>query len=46
MSRFLKTLRLRLLQIELDGFERAGNTKRARAIAPREALLRAELNHL
>lgn len=36
MTRFLKLIRLRLLQIELDGFETAGNTAAARRIAPEE----------
>lgn len=46
LIRAAKLVRLRLLQIELDGYELVGNDNRAMSIAPREALLRAELSDL
>lgn len=46
LARTFRVIRHRLIQIELDGYERVGNTAAARRIAPTEARLRAELSPL
>ncbi|SDH41919.1 hypothetical protein [Propionivibrio dicarboxylicus] len=44
MRRLLNLIRLRLLQIELDGYEIAGNFAAARRVATAEACLCGELS--
>ena len=46
MTHLLKLLRLRWLQIEMDGYVIAGNFAAIYRVAPEEARLRAELTPL
>lgn len=43
MRHFIKLLRLRLLQIEMQGYETASNKAALYRVAPQEARLRAEV---
>lgn len=43
ITSLLKLLRLRLLHIEMHGYELAGNHAAIRRVAPDEARLRAEI---